>query len=78
VHNTLTCIIIEKSFCISCNETIPPCGFQMAFLLLFVYFLRCISVYFLLYKFERLWAEECFKYMPGRAVLSYIKIFIYP
>jgi len=33
---------------------------------------------FLQYKFEHFWAEKYFKYIPGRAVLSYMEIFIYP
>src|SRR5215468_4953890 len=53
-------------------------GCQKALLLLFVYLLRCISVCFLLHKFEHFRGEEYFKYIPGRAVLSYIEIFIYP
>jgi len=43
----------------------------------FVYLLHCTSVCFLLYKFQHFWAEECFKYIPGRVVLSYTEIFIY-
>ena len=63
-------------------DCIPQCkhrfGWQTALLLLFVYLLLCISVCFLLYEFEHFWAEEYFKYIPGRAVLSYLEIFIYP
>ena len=44
----------------------------------FVYLLRCISVCFLLYKFEHFWAEEYFKYIPGRTARRYKEIFIYP
>jgi hypothetical protein len=40
--------------------------------------LLCIAVCFLLYEFEHFWAEEYFKYIPRRAVLSYLEIFIYP
>ena len=45
---------------------------------LFVYLLRCISVCFLVHKFQHYWAEKYFKYIPGRTVLSYMEIFIYP
>jgi len=37
-----------------------------------------IGFCFFLYKFEHFWAEEYFKYIPARAVLSYMEIFIYP
>jgi len=45
---------------------------------LFVYLLRCLSVCFLLYKSENSWAEEYFKYIPGRIVLSYIENLFIP
>jgi len=45
---------------------------------LFVYLLHCIWVCFLLYEYEHFWAEEYFKYIPGRTVLSYMEICIYP
>ena len=41
-------------------------------------FAALISVCFLLYKFEHFRGEEYFKYIPGRAVLSYMEVFIYP
>jgi hypothetical protein len=34
--------------------------------------------FFLLHKFEHFWAEEYFKYIPGRTVLSYIHILFIP
>ena len=37
-----------------------------------------MSVCFLVYMFEHFWAEEYFKYIQGRAVLSYLENFIYP
>ena len=76
-------MIIAKNFFISCRETVfhsantdlgdrePSCFF-------FVYLLLCILVCFLAYMFEHFWAEEYFKYIQGRAVLSYSEIFIYP
>jgi len=75
-------MIITKNFFISCSETVFHCantdlGVRGPPLLLFVYLLLCISVCFLLYKFEHFWAEEYFKYIPGRAVLSYMEIFVY-
>jgi hypothetical protein len=43
-----------------------------------VYLLLRIPVCFLLHMFENLWAEEYFKYIPGRAILCCIEFFIYP
>jgi hypothetical protein len=45
---------------------------------LFANLLLCLSVCFILYKVEHFCAEECFKHIPGRTVLSYMEIFIYP
>jgi hypothetical protein len=71
-------MIITKNFFISCDETVSHCantdlGVRRPSFL-FVCLLRCISVCFLLRKFEHFWAEEYFKYFPGRAVLSYMVV----
>jgi len=39
---------------------------------------HCISVCFLLYKFEHFWAVEYFKQIPGWAVLRYMDILFIP
>ena len=75
------CMITEKNFFISCNEAVFHCantdfGFREPSCFLFI----CCIAYrcFFLYQFEHFWAEEYFKYISGRAVLSYTVIFIYP
>jgi len=44
---------------------------------LFDYLLHYISVCFLRYNFQHFWAEEYFKYIPGRTVLGYMEIFLF-